>query len=46
MANYDLSDPYDVDLMRINFDDISEDEWENYIELAKGKKIGFKNINA
>jgi exodeoxyribonuclease V alpha subunit len=44
MASYDLSDPLDVESMHYDFDDISEDEWERYIELAKEKKLGFDNI--
>lgn len=46
MTDYDLSDPYDLDLMRYRFDEISEEEWEAYIEQAGEKKMGYKNINA
>lgn len=46
MANYDLQDPYDLDIMRSDFDAINEDEWEEYIQLGIEKKIGFKNIGA
>lgn len=46
MANYDLQDPYELDIMRSDFDAISEDEWEEYIQLAIDKKIGFKNVGA
>jgi exodeoxyribonuclease V alpha subunit len=46
MANYNLQDPTDLDIMHAHFDDYSEDDWEEYIELAKEKKLGFKNINA
>ncbi|WP_436516392.1 ATP-dependent DNA helicase [Ekhidna sp. To15] len=46
MANYNLQDPLDLDIMNATFDDYSEDEWEEYIELAKEKNLGFKNINA
>jgi len=46
LTEYDLSDPYDLDLMRYRFDEISEDEWQVYIEKATEKKMRFKNINA
>ena len=46
MTDYDLSDPYDLDLMRYRFDEISEDEWDGYIEQAIEKEMRFKNINA
>ena len=46
MTEYDLSDPYDIDLMRFRFDEISEEEWDEYIEKATAKKMGYKNINA
>ena len=46
MANYDLQDPTELDIMRSDFDLISSDEWEDYIQLAIEKKIGFKNIGA
>lgn len=46
MTEYDLSDPYDLDLMRYRFDEISEDEWQEYIEQATERKMGYKNINA
>ncbi|MBZ9628160.1 AAA family ATPase [Psychroflexus sp. CAK1W] len=46
MANYDINDPYDLDIMRADFDAYSVEEWDEYIELAKEKKLGFKNIGA
>jgi len=46
LTDYDLSDPYDLDLMRYRFDEISEYEWDAYIEKATEKKMTFKNINA
>lgn len=45
MAKYDINDPTDLDIMRAQFDMISRDEWEEYIELAEDRKIGYKNIN-
>lgn len=46
MARYDLNDPYDLDIMRSDFDAYSAEEWDEYIVLAKEKKLGFKNIGA
>ena len=45
MAKYDINDPTDLDIMRAQFDIISHDDWEEYIELATAKKKGYKNIN-
>ena len=45
MAKYDINDPTDLDILRAQFDIISRDEWEEYIELATEKKWGYKNIN-
>ncbi len=44
MANYDLNDPYDIDRLKYDFSDISSEEWEEYIEIAKEKKIGFNKV--
>ncbi len=45
MAEYDLNDPTDLDIMRAQFNMISHEEWEEYIELATDRSIGYKNIN-
>lgn len=45
MAEYDLNDPTDLDIMRANFNMITREEWEEYIELATDRNIGYKNIN-
>jgi len=45
MAEYDLNDPTDLDIMRGQFDMISADEFEEYIQLAEQRNIGYKNIN-
>lgn len=45
MPKYDINDPTDLDIMRAEFDIISRDDWEEYIELAEERKIGYKNIN-
>ena len=45
MPEYDLNDPTDVDIMKAQFDIISVDEWDEYIELATEDKMSYKNIN-
>ncbi len=45
MPKYDINDPTDLDIMRAQFDMISHREWEDYIELAIERNIGYKNIN-
>lgn len=45
MPTYDINDPTDLDIMRGQFDIISRDEWDEYIELATEKKMGYKNVN-
>jgi exodeoxyribonuclease V alpha subunit len=44
MAKYDLQDPSDIALMNGIFDGYSEEDWDNYIELAKVKNLGFGNV--
>jgi len=44
MPNYDINDPYDIDIMNYEFDSISSDKWEEYIDIAIDKKLGFKSI--
>lgn len=45
MSKYDLNDPTDVDIMKAQFDMISREEWEEYIELAEAENMGYKNVN-
>lgn len=45
MAEFDLNDPYDLDIMKAQFDMISHEEFDEYIELAEERKIGYKNVN-
>jgi len=45
MPNYDLNDPTDLDILRGQFNMISADEWEEYIEVAEERQIGYKNVN-
>lgn len=46
MAEYDLQNPNDISIMHAEFDMISEDEWDYYIELAEEHNMGYKNIKA
>jgi hypothetical protein len=45
MTNYDINDPTDLDIMRAQFDIISHSEWEEYIELATERHIGYKKLS-
>ena len=45
MPTYDINDPTDLDIIRGQFNMISADEWEEYIEIAEERNIGYKNIN-
>jgi len=45
VPKYDLQDPTDLDIMRGEFDMYTADEWQEYIDLAEGKGLGYKNIN-
>jgi len=45
MPEYDLNDPTDLDIMRGQFDMITHEEWEEYINLALERNMGYKNVN-
>jgi len=45
MPEYDLQDPTDLDIMRGQFDMHTADDWQEYIDLAEEKGMGYKNIN-
>jgi hypothetical protein len=45
MTKYDINDPTDLDILRGQFDMISHEEWEEYIELATEKNFGSKKLN-
>ena len=45
MPDYDLQDPTDLDIMRGQFDMNSADDWQEYIDLAETRGMGYKNIN-
>ncbi len=44
MPEYDIHDPTDMDIMRGQFDMISHEEWDEYIEIAEENNIGYKRI--
>lgn len=45
MAEYDLQDPTDVDILRGQFNMLTADEWQEYIELAEERNKSYKTIN-
>jgi len=45
MPKYDINDPTDLDIMRANFDIISHNDWDEYIEIATERNLSSKNIN-
>ena len=45
MPKYDFNDPTDLDIMRGQFNMISAEEWDEYIEVAEANNIGSKKIN-
>jgi len=44
MPKYDINDPTDLDILRGHFNMVTADEWDEYIELAEARSIGYKNI--
>ncbi len=44
MPEFDLQDPTDLDIMRGQFNMISHEEWDEYIEIAEERSMGYKNI--
>jgi len=45
MPKYDLQDPTDLDIMRAQFDMLSHEDFEEYIELAEANNFHYKQIN-
>ena len=45
MPTYDINDPTDLDIIRGQFNMLTADEWEDYIQEAESRNIGYKNIN-
>ena len=44
MPEFDLQDPTDLDIMRGQFNMISHEEWDEYIEIAEERNMGYKNV--
>lgn len=44
MPKYDLQDPTDLDIMRGQFDMNTAEDWQEYIDLAEERNLGYKNI--
>lgn len=44
MPEYDLQDPTDLDIMRGQFNMYTADDWQEYIEVAEERTIGYKNV--
>lgn len=45
MPEYDLQDPTDLDIMRGEFNMYNAEDWQEYIDLAETRGMGYKNIN-
>ncbi len=45
MPEYDINDPTDMDIMHAQFNMLSHEEWDEYVELAEANNIGYKKIN-
>ena len=45
MAEYDINDPTDLDIMKGTFDMYSAEDWEEYINAAEANNLGYKNVN-
>lgn len=44
MPKYDINDPTDLDIMKAQFNMVNREEWEEYIEMAEAKNMGYKRI--
>ena len=44
MPEYDMNDPTDLDIMRGQFNMYTADDWQEYIEEAEARQIGYKNV--
>jgi len=45
MAELDINDPTDLDILKGQFNMYSADDWQEYIEIAEDRNMGYKNIN-
>jgi len=44
LPKYNLQDPTDLDIMRGQFNMYTADDWQEYIEVAEERNIGYKNV--
>ncbi len=44
MPKYDLQDPTDLDIMRAQFNMLSHEDFEEYIEIGEANNISYKKI--
>lgn len=45
MPTYDINDPTDLDILRGQFNMYTGDDWQEYIDVAEKRAIGYKNVN-
>lgn len=45
MPTYDINDPTDLDILRGQFNMYTGDDWQEYIDEAEVRAIGYKNVN-
>ena len=45
MPEYDINDPTDLDILRGQFNMYTGDDWQEYIDEAEERAIGYKNVN-
>lgn len=45
MPEYDINDPTDLDIIRGQFNMYTGDDWQEYIDEAEERAMGYKNIN-
>ena len=45
MPKYDINDPTDLDIMKTQFNMYTGEEWDEYVEIAEERGMGYKNIN-
>jgi len=45
MSKLDINDPTDLDILKGQFDMVSREEWEEYVEQAESLNYNYKNVN-
>ena len=45
MPTYDINDSTDLDILRGQFNMYTADDWQEYIDEAEERAIGYKNVN-